>query len=129
MREYITVLVDRCTMQIILEPFFANCTLEKVKKLFGYIFQEPWRNEDAISALLEFLPEKETEAKQLWGQASTDFKNGYRDTKFLYGLTPEEKRKIEQQNKLMLNAVKTCKAEYERRKKIHSLFATIKSKQ
>jgi predicted transcriptional regulator len=129
MREYITVLVDRCTMQIILEPFFANCTLAKAKKLFGYIFQEPWRNEETINTLLEFLPEKENEANRRWGQASADYQNGYKETKFIYGLTPEEKRKIERQNKLLLNAVKTCKAEYERRKKIHSLFATIKSKQ
>lgn len=116
-------------MQIILEPFFANCTLEKAKKLFGYIFQEPWRNEDAISALLEFLPEKETEAKQLWGQASTDFKNGYRDTKFLYGVSPKEKQKIERQNKDLLSAVKSRKAQYERRAKINSLFATFRTKE
>lgn len=64
MAETITVLVERCTMEIILEPFFSNTTLTKQKKLLRYVFQEPWRNLETINTLTAFLEQKQAEAKE-----------------------------------------------------------------
>ena len=52
MDKQITVYVESCTMQIKLEPFFSRTPpLVKSKKLLGYVFQEPWRNEEAVTTL------------------------------------------------------------------------------
>lgn len=52
-------------MQINLDPFFNRTTpLAKQKKLLGYVFQEPWRNEETISTLGTYLPQKQAEAKE-----------------------------------------------------------------
>ena len=53
MNNQITVLVARCTMQINIDPFFTQATLAKQKKLLGYVFQAPWRNEETIGILDE----------------------------------------------------------------------------
>lgn len=51
-------------MQINLDPFFNRTTpLAKQKKLLGYVFQEPWRNEKTIGILGTYLPQKQAEAK------------------------------------------------------------------
>lgn len=126
MADPITVLVERCVMQINLDPFFSSCTIAKAKKLFGYVFQEPWRNEDTITALADYLPQKADNAKELWHQASAAYQNGYVDTTYRYDLTDKQKSPIKAQNKRLLNEVKHCKTQYERWVKIVKILNELK---
>ncbi|MDY4255113.1 MAG: hypothetical protein SOX69_05245, partial [Oscillospiraceae bacterium] len=92
MNNQITVLVERCTMQINLDPFFNRTTpLAKQKKLLGYVFQEPWRNEETIRILDAYLPQKQAQAKDAWENASKRYQNEYTGTQFRYDLTANQK--------------------------------------
>ena len=128
MNSQITVLVERCTMQINLDPFFTQATLAKQKKLLGYVFQEPWRNEETIRTLDAYLPQKQAQAKDAWENASKRYQNEYTGTQFRYDLTANQKRTIEAANRKMLNEVKRCKAKYERWGKIIAYYETLKTK-
>lgn len=59
----LTVLVERCVMQINLDPFFDKSSLANIRKLFRYVFQEPNRNMETIAALSGYLPAKVVETK------------------------------------------------------------------
>lgn len=111
MNEVITVLVERCTMQIRLDAFFTQTPLTKQKKLLGYVFKEPWRNEETISTLGTYLPQKQAQAKEEWHKASVAYQDGYR-----------------LDNKKLLSAVKQSKTKYERWGKIITHFETLKTK-
>lgn len=128
MNSQITVLVERCTMQISLDPFFTQATLAKQKKLLGYVFQEPWRNEETIRTLDAYLPQKQAQAKDVWENASKRYQNEYTCTQFRYDLTANQKRAIEAANRKMLNEVKRCKAKYERWSKIIAYYEMLKNK-
>lgn len=128
MNNQITVLVERCTMQINIDPFFTQATLAKQKKLLGYVFQEPWRNEETIRTLDAYLPQKQARAKDAWENASKRYQNEYTGTQFRYDLTANQKRTIEAANRKMLNEVKRCKAKYERWGKIIAYYETLKTK-
>lgn len=128
MNNQITVLVERCTMQINLDPFFTQATLAKQKKLLGYVFQEPWRNEETIRTLDAYLPQKQARAKDAWENASKRYQNEYTGTQFRYDLTANQKRTIEAANRKMLNEVKRCKAKYERWGKIIAYYEMLKTK-
>lgn len=128
MNNQITVLVERCTMQINLDPFFTQATLAKQKKLLGYVFQEPWRNGETIRILDAYLPQKQAQAKDAWENASKRYQNEYTGTQFRYDLTANQKRTIEAANRKMLNEVKRCKAKYERWGKIIAYYETLKTK-
>ena len=128
MNSQITVLVERCTMQINIDPFFTQATLAKQKKLLGYVFQEPWRNEETIRTLDAYLPQKQAQAKDAWENASKRYQNEYTGTQFRYDLTANQKRTIEAANRKMLNEVKRCKAKYERWGKIIAYYETLKTK-
>jgi hypothetical protein len=128
MNNQITVLVERCTMQINLDPFFTQATLAKQKKLLGYVFQEPWRNEETIRILDAYLPQKQAQAKDAWENASKRYQNEYTGTQFRYDLTANQKRTIEAANRKMLNEVKRCKAKYERWGKIIAYYEMLKTK-
>ena len=128
MNNQITVLVERCTMQINIDPFFTQATLAKQKKLLGYVFQEPWRNEETIRTLDAYLPQKQAQAKDAWENASKRYQNEYTSTQFRYDLTANQKRTIEAANRKMLNEVKRCKAKYERWGKIIAYYETLKTK-
>ena len=128
MNNQITVLVERCTMQINIDPFFTQATLAKQKKLLGYVFQEPWRNEETIRTLDAYLPQKQAQAKDAWENASKRYQNEYTGTQFRYDLTANQKRTIEAANRKMLNEVKRCKAKYERWGKIIAYYETLKTK-
>ena len=103
MNNQITVLVESCTMQISLEPFFTQATPTKQKKLLGYVFHEPWRNGETISTLDTYLPQKQAEAKEAWENASKRYQNEYTSTQYRYDLTAEQKRTVEAANRKMLN--------------------------
>ena len=128
MNNQITVLVERCTMQINMDPFFTQATLAKQKKLLGYVFQEPWRNEETIRILDAYLPQKQAQAKDAWENASKRYQNEYTGTQFRYDLAANQKRTIEAANRKMLNEVKRCKAKYERWGKIIAYYETLKTK-
>lgn len=128
MNNQITVLVERCTMQINLDPFFTQATLAKQKKLLGYVFQEPWRNEETIRTLDAYLPQKQAQAKDAWENASKRYQNEYTGTQFRYYLTANQKRTIEAANRKMLNEVKRCKTKYERWGKIIAYYEMLKTK-
>lgn len=128
MNSQITVLVERCTMQINLDPFFTQATLAKQKKLLGYVFQEPWRNEETIRTLDAYLPQKQAQAKDAWENASKRYQNEYTGTQFRYDLTANQKRTIEAANRKMLNEVKRCKTKYERWGKIIAYYEMLKTK-
>ena len=128
MNNQITVLVERCTMQINIDPFFTQATLAKQKKLLGYVFQEPWRNEETIRTLDAYLPQKQAQAKDAWENASKRYQKEYTGTQFRYDLTANQKRTIEAANRKMLNEVKRCKAKYERWGKIIAYYETLKTK-
>ena len=128
MNSQITVLVERCTMQISLDLFFTQATLAKQKKLLGYVFQEPWRNEETIRTLDAYLPQKQEQAKDAWENASKRYQNEYTGTQFRYDLTANQKQTIEAANRKMLNEVKRCKAKYERWGKIIAYYEMLKTK-
>lgn len=128
MNNQITVLVERCTMQINLDPFFNRTTLAKQKKLLGYVFQEPWRNEETISTLGTYLPRKQAEAKEAWEAASKRYQDEYISTQFRYDLTAQQKRTVEAANRKMLNEVKRCKTNFERWGKIIAHYEMLKTK-
>lgn len=123
-----TVLVERCVMQINPDPFFDNSTFANIRKLFRYVFQEPWRNEETIAALTEYLPAKVEAAAKQWRTASDTYRNEYIDTKFRHELTAQQKRKIEVENRRKYAEVKRCKAKFERYTKILGFFETLKTK-
>lgn len=125
---HLTVLVERCVMQINLDPFFDKSTLVNIRKLFRYIFQEPDRNTETIAALGGYLPAKVAEAKATWGDASVAYTNGYVDTKYRYDLNCHEKQAIERVNKKLLAAVKRAKAKHEKYQKILTSFEAVKNK-
>lgn len=101
MGEAITVLVERCTMQIHLDAFFTQMPLVKIKKLLGYVLQEPWRNEETIRILGTYLPQN------------------YLGEHLVF---------IERNNKKLLTAVKQSKSKHERWGKIIAHFETLKTK-
>ena len=125
MSEDITVLVERCTMQIHLDAFFTQMPLVKIKKLLGYVFQEPWRNEGTIRILGAYLPQKQAEAKEAWHKASIEYQDGYRLPQNYLG---EHLVFIERNNKKLLTAVKQSKCKYERWGKIIAHFEMLKTK-
>lgn len=125
MSEDITVLVERCTMQIHLDAFFTQMPLVKIKKLLGYVFQEPWRNEETIRILGTYIPQKQAEAKEAWHKASVEYQDGYRLPQNYLG---EHLVFIERNNKKLLTAVKQSKTKYERWGKIIAHFEMLKSK-
>ena len=94
--ETVTVLVHRCRMEINLEPFFDKSTLVNIRKLFRYVFQEPWRNTETIAALGEYLPAKVAETKEAWGKTSQPGENA---------------RYIERENKRPPCRCKACKSQ------------------
>lgn len=124
----LTVLVERCVMQINPDPFFDNSTLANIRKLFRYVFQEPDRNTETIAALGGYLPAKVAETKAAWGDASVAYTNGYVDTKYRYDLKCREKQAIERANKKLLAAVKRAKAKHEKYQKILTAFEAVKNK-
>ena len=129
MNNQITVLVERCTMQINLDPFFNRTTpLAKQKKLLGYVFQKPWRNEKTISILGTYLPQKQAGAKGAWEVASKRYQDEYISTQFRYDLTAQQKRIVEAANRKMLNEVKRCKTNFERWGKIIAHYEMLKTK-
>ena len=128
MNNQITVLVERCTMQINIDPFFTQATLAKQKKLLGYVFQEPWRNEETIRILDAYLPQKQAQAEDAWENASKRYQNEDPGAQCRYDLTANQKRTIEAANRKMLNEVKRCKAKYERWGKIIAYYETLKTK-
>ena len=116
-------------MQINLDPFFKRTTpLAKQKKLLGYVFQEPWRNEKTISILGTYLPQKQAEAKGAWEAASKRYQDEYISTQFRYDLTAQQKRTVEAANRKMLNEVKRCKTNFERWGKIIAHYEMLKTK-
>ena len=115
-------------MRIHLDPFFARSTITNQKKLIRYIFQEPWRNEEAIRILGEYLQQKQAEAKEAWEAASKRYQDEYISTRFSYDLTANQKRTIETVNRKMLNEVKRRKAEYEHWGKIVTYYSALKAK-
>lgn len=115
-------------MQINLEPFFSQSTLPNIRKLFKYLFQEPWRNTETVKVLLDYFPARVADAKAAWGTASVNYTNGYVDTTLRWGIPQREKQTIERQNKTLLAGVKTAKRKYERWVKINTLYLDIVSK-
>ncbi len=128
MVDQVTVLVEHCTMQINLDPFFGGASLPNIRKLFKYLFQEPWRNEETIEVLLDYFPARVEDAKAAWGDASVNYTNGYVDTTIRWGLSPREKQRIEKQNKTLLAGVKIAKRKYERWVKIYALYINLVNK-
>ena len=124
----LTVLVERCVMQINPDPFFDNSTLANIRKLFRYVFQEPDRNTETIAALGGYLPAKVAETKAAWGDASVAYTNGFVDTTYRWGLKCREKQAIERANRKLLAAVKREKAKHEKYKKILAAFEAVKNK-
>lgn len=111
-------------MQIKLDAFFTQMPLTKIKKLFGYVFREPWRNEETISTLGTYLPQKQAQAKEEWHKASVAYQDGYK----LPQNHPEQSAAgIERNNKKLLSAVKQSKTKYERWGKIITHFETLKT--
>ena len=116
-------------MQINLDPFFNRTTpLAKQKKLLGYVFQEPWRNEGTISTLGTYLPQKQAEAKEALEVASKRYQDEYISTQFRYDLTAQQKRTVEAANRKMLNEVKRCKTNFERWGKTIACYEMLKTK-
>lgn len=116
-------------MQINLDPFFNRTTpLAKQKKLLWYVFQEPWRNEETISILGAYLPQKQAEAKEAWAVASKRYQDKYISTQYRYDLTAQQKRTVEAANRKMLNEAKWCKTNFERLGKIVAHYEMLKTK-
>ena len=116
-------------MQIKLDQFFDHTTpLAQLKKFLGYVFQEFWRNEETISILGTYLPQKQAEAKEAWLNASKRYQDEYISTQFRYDLTAQQKRTVEAANRKMLNEVKRRKTNFERWGEIIAHYEMLKNK-
>ncbi|NCB31427.1 MAG: hypothetical protein EOM66_08470 [Clostridia bacterium] len=128
MAEQVTVLVERCTMQIFLDPFFESSTQSNIKRMLRYVFQEPWRNEETIAVLGAYFPQKISEAKAHWAAASKKCQDDYVCTNLHYEWTAQQKHHAECGNKRRLAEVKSCKRKYERWLKISADYKDLKQK-
>ena len=129
MGDQITVLVGRCTIRINLDPFFNRTTpLTRQKKVLNFVFQEPQRNEGAISILDVYLPQKRAEADEAWATASKRYRDGYISTKFHHDLTAQQKRTVEAANHKMLSDVKRRKSDFARWSNIVTYYGLLKTK-
>ena len=82
MADTVIIRVEKCTMTINLDPFFADSTLQNIKKLFVLIAKEPWNNEETIGLLLDYLTAMVEKSKQLFDEARATYADGYTDTDF-----------------------------------------------
>lgn len=112
-------------MHIHLDVFFTQTSLVKIKKLLGYAFQEPWRNEETIRILGTYLPQKQAEAKEAWHKAASEYQDGYR---LPQNYPRTNHASIERNNKKLLTAVEQSKRKYERWGKIIAHFEILKNK-
>lgn len=126
MNDQVTVLIQRCTMKINLDPFFTQNAINKQKKLIGYAFEDPWRNEEAIRVLGAYLHQKRAEAVDEWAATSRRFQNEYTSTKFRCDITEKDKSTIDAANRKLLNAVKRHKANHDRWDKLITHYETLK---
>ncbi len=124
----LTVLVESGAIEIYTDIFFCKATLRSIRKFFGYMFQEPDRNTETISAVREYLTSKLAQKKEAWHRASVKYRNGYVDVNFKPYLSPEKIKEINCSNNRLLSAVKRTKSDYERCRKIVSIFETTKNK-
>lgn len=122
MADTVTIKVERCTMTINLDPFFAETTLEKIKYLFNLIAKEPWNNEEAIGVLLVYLTEMVDKSKQLFDEARAGYNDGYVDTQFKYDLKYREKQAIERENKRLYSLARKAERKHQRYVKILKYF-------
>ena len=122
MDDTVTIKVERCTMTINLDPFFADSTLKNIKKLFDLIAKEPWNNEEAIGVLLDYLTSMVEKSKQLFDEAKATYADGYTDTDFQPELTPHQKQAIERENKRLYNFALKSHRKHQRCEKILKYF-------
>ncbi|MCI8388994.1 MAG: hypothetical protein HFE63_11105 [Clostridiales bacterium] len=121
----LTVLVERCVIEINANAFFNTEKLKNIYKFFGYTFQESYRNIEAIEYLGTYLPSLAHEAKEHWHEASMAFRDGYVDIQYGYC---RDKKTAERNNKKLREEVKRAKIAYDRKTKILAHFENIKSK-
>lgn len=122
MADTVIIRVEKCTMTINLDPFFADSTLQNIKKLFVLIAKEPWNNEETIGLLLDYLTAMVEKSKQLFDEARATYADGYTDTDFQPELAPHQKRAIERENKRLYNLALKAYREHRRCEKILKYF-------
>jgi len=113
------ILVERCVMQLT-PAFFDQASIAKTSKIFKYLFQEPWRNEETITDLTLYYAKRVEDAKSLWSKKSIEFQNAYR--------IPDGNDWIKRQNDKKFNEVKRAKADYERSLKCQTMLEEFKRK-
>lgn len=128
MGECITVLAEHCVIRINLNPFFAHATSHQQKQLLKCAFQEPWRNAETISILGAYLPQRPSDAKDAWADASKRYQNEYISTKCRYDLTAKQKQAINAENRKMLVEVKKRKVDFERLSAVLAYYEELKVK-
>jgi len=100
--------------------FFDQASIAKTSKIFKYLFQEPWRNEETITDLTLYYAKRVEDAKSLWSKKSIEFQNAYR--------IPDGNDWIKRQNDKKFNEVKRAKADYERSLKCQTMLEEFKRK-
>lgn len=116
----------RCRMTLNMPIAMEDMTITNLRKIFKFMDQEYWRNEENTHLFFSYIPEVLEDLKGRWGEESRTFQKEYQDPKFdssgNYISDKEEREKRRNHNKKLMSKVKAAKARYERfQKKIPKL--------
>lgn len=111
-------------------PTALSTQLYRLKKLFVYMTSDwNWRKENAEAVLATHtaLRTYVEETKAAWKEASDAWVNGYVDTKYdiPYFHSPQQKKRVEAENKKLLNAVKRKQAANTRAERLLTYFESL----
>lgn len=118
-------------MTIRLPAFLDDCTLANKKKLFRLIFEEPYRNEETIRTLDDYILEMSEDLKSVWTEKGLKYQREYEDPVYFLRQNPGKKKEavsIRAKNKRMLETVKSAKSKYENFQKVITAWNEAKLK-
>ena len=118
-------------MTIRLPAFLDDCSLKNKKKIFQLIFEEPYRNEETIRTLDDYILEMSEDLKSIWAEKGIKYQREYEDPVYFLRQNPGKKKEavsIRAKNKRMLEAVKSAKNKYENFQKVITAWNEAKLK-
>lgn len=122
------VVYDRCHIDLNMPVALQKMSLSNLAKVWTVQCKQPWNNAESITEMERWIHTVIETAKADWNARSHDYQNLYKSTQCDYLSTKEQKRKIENNNKKLLQAVKSAKSRYERSEKLLTKFTEIKQK-
>lgn len=122
------------TIEIHADTYHAEIALDmltdlptsKIRKLLQLIYRYSYENSEAIQTITEYLPKSVCDAKAEWYIESQEYANGWKkvNSRSRRAWVVEQRKK----NRMLTEAVKCAKANYEKHVKLQSIFNEIKEK-